>query len=187
MSDAATPNLPARDLAATSAFYARLGFTETYRDDGWMILARGSLMLEFFPFPDLDPAESSFGSCLRLDDVDAFYRLCLQAGLPESHRGFPGSTRRGSRRRGCGSARSSTPTGLCCGSSRTRSESRIPLWRRDSSQVGLSVPSAWVDTCSGRWNWLAWVRTRSSTWLPRVPTGSVTTSAICSSWPTSGR
>ena len=46
-------------------------------------------MLEFFPFPDLDPAESSFGSCLRLDDVDAFYRVCLDAGLPESHRGFP--------------------------------------------------------------------------------------------------
>jgi catechol 2,3-dioxygenase-like lactoylglutathione lyase family enzyme len=89
MSDVATPNLPARDFAATSAFYAGLGFTEGFRDDGWMILTRGSLMLEFFPFPDLDPAESSFSCCLRLDDVDAFYRVCLDAGLPESHRGFP--------------------------------------------------------------------------------------------------
>ena len=89
MSDTATPNLPARDFAATSAFYAELGFTEGYRDDGWMILTRGALMLEFFPFPDLDPAESSFSCCLRLDDVDAFYRVCLDAGLPESHRGFP--------------------------------------------------------------------------------------------------
>lgn len=89
MADTATPNLPSRDFATTSAFYARLGFTQTYRDEGWMILTRDGLMLEFFPFPDLDPAESSFGSCLRLDDVDAFYRVCLDAGLPESATGFP--------------------------------------------------------------------------------------------------
>ena len=89
MPDTATPNLPSRDLAATSAFYGRLGFAETYRDESWMILGRGEAVLEFFPFPDLDPAESSFGCCLRLDDVDAFYRVCLDTGLPESTRGFP--------------------------------------------------------------------------------------------------
>ncbi|MCW2760771.1 MAG: bleomycin resistance protein [Marmoricola sp.] len=38
MTDRATPNLPARDFARTSGFYAELGFTEDYRDDGWMIL-----------------------------------------------------------------------------------------------------------------------------------------------------
>jgi hypothetical protein len=89
MADRATPNLPSREFATTSAFYARLGFAQTYRDDGWMILTRDGVTLEFFPFPDLKPAESSFGCCLRLDDVDAFYRLCLDAGLPESTRGFP--------------------------------------------------------------------------------------------------
>ncbi len=89
MPDIATPNLPSRDLAATSAFYHRLGFSEAYRDAGWMILNRGEVTLEFFPFLDLDPAESSFGCCLRLDDVDAFYRVCLDTGLPESTRGFP--------------------------------------------------------------------------------------------------
>src|SRR3954452_22665546 len=89
MPDIATPNFPSRDFATTSAFYARLGFSETYRDDGWMILVRDQVMLEFFPFPALDPAESSFGCCLRLHDVDAFYRLCRQAGLPESTHGFP--------------------------------------------------------------------------------------------------
>ena len=89
MPDSATPNLPSRDFTATSAFYDRLGFSEAYRDDGWMILNRGEVMLEFFPFPGLDPAESSFGCCLRLDDVDDFYRVCLDAGLPESTRGFP--------------------------------------------------------------------------------------------------
>jgi hypothetical protein len=87
--DRATPNLPSRDFAVTSAFYATLGFVEEYRDDGWMILARGDLVLEFFPSPDLDPASSAFGSCLRLDDLDAFYAVCLAAGVPETHRGWP--------------------------------------------------------------------------------------------------
>jgi hypothetical protein len=89
MADRATPNLPSRDFAATSAFYARLGFAETFRDDGWMILSHGAVTLEFFPFPDLDPATSSFSCCLRLEDVDAFYRAALDAGLPESTQGFP--------------------------------------------------------------------------------------------------
>jgi hypothetical protein len=89
MPDTATPNLPSRVFGTTSAFYGRLGFSEAYRDAAWMILTRGEVTLEFFPFPRLDPAESSFGCCLRLDDVDAFYRGCLAAGLPESTVGFP--------------------------------------------------------------------------------------------------
>ena len=89
MADHATPNLPARDLQTTSDFYAALGFTERYRDKSWMILERGGLKLEFFPFPDLDPSESSFGSCLRLDDVQGFYEACKSAGLPEAHDGIP--------------------------------------------------------------------------------------------------
>ena len=56
--DHATPNLPSRDFAATSNFYAALGFVEGWRDAGWMILKRGDLTLEFFPFPDLDPLDS---------------------------------------------------------------------------------------------------------------------------------
>lgn len=89
MTDRATPNLPARDLAATSAFYSRLGFTEVFRDHGWMILSRGGVTLEFFPYPDLDPATSDFGCCLRLDDVDAFVAVCLNAGLSVTSIGWP--------------------------------------------------------------------------------------------------
>ncbi|MEH3041124.1 MAG: bleomycin resistance protein [Sphingomonas paucimobilis] len=87
--DRATPNLPSRDFAVTSAFYARLSFVEGWRDAGWMILTRGDLQLEFFAWPDLDPATSSFGSCLRLDDVDAFYAEAQAAGIPEQAAGFP--------------------------------------------------------------------------------------------------
>jgi catechol 2,3-dioxygenase-like lactoylglutathione lyase family enzyme len=89
MADHATPNLPARDFQATSDFYEQLGFSERYRDTGWMILERGGLKLEFFSFPDLNPLESSFGSCLRLDDVHQFYETCKSAGLLQSHAGIP--------------------------------------------------------------------------------------------------
>jgi catechol 2,3-dioxygenase-like lactoylglutathione lyase family enzyme len=89
MADYATPNLPSRDFQATSDFYGRLGFAEGYRDAGWLILERGTLKLEFFPFPDLDPGESSFGSCLRMDDLDGFYSVCKAAGLPEAQSGTP--------------------------------------------------------------------------------------------------
>jgi hypothetical protein len=89
MTDRATPNLPSRDFDVTSEFYAALGFIEQFRDAGWMILTRGDLMLEFFPFPDLDPATSSFGTCLRLDDLDGFYDSCLARGVPQTHRGWP--------------------------------------------------------------------------------------------------
>lgn len=88
-SDRATPNLPSRNFEATARFYAAFGFSESWRDAGWMILERGSLTLEFFPFPDLDPATSSFGSCLRLADVEAFYAVLVGAGIPEKTTGWP--------------------------------------------------------------------------------------------------
>jgi catechol 2,3-dioxygenase-like lactoylglutathione lyase family enzyme len=82
MADRATANLPSRDLDATAAFYGTLGFEVGFKDDGWMILERGSLELEFFPMPDLDPAESWFSACLRVDDLDGLYAAFQQAGLP---------------------------------------------------------------------------------------------------------
>ena len=82
MVDHATPNLPSRHFEATINFYAALGFTVVSRDAGWLILSRGDLILEFFPDANLNPASSSFGSCLRLDDLDAFYSECRNAGIP---------------------------------------------------------------------------------------------------------
>ena len=89
MSDAATPNLPSRDFRRTSLFYAALGFAETWRDKGWMILKRGNLTLEFFPHPGLDPSTSWFSCCLWLDDLDSFYEICTDAGLAEGTMGQP--------------------------------------------------------------------------------------------------
>jgi catechol 2,3-dioxygenase-like lactoylglutathione lyase family enzyme len=89
VSDQATPNLPARDFEQSSRFYQKLGFVEGWRDDGWMILTRGGLTLEFFPHPDLNPGESCFSCCLRLDDLDAFYAVCKASGLEERCWGWP--------------------------------------------------------------------------------------------------
>lgn len=89
MADQATPNLPSRDFGATAAFYAKLGFSEDYRSDGWMILSRGDLTLEFFPWPDLDPYQSSFGSCLRLDDLADMMAQVETSGVPDARKGIP--------------------------------------------------------------------------------------------------
>lgn len=89
MTDHATPDLPSRDFDRTAQFYAALGFEQGWRDGGWMILRRGGLRLEFFPYPDLDPAASWFSCCLRLDDADAFTEVCRSAGVPEASFGAP--------------------------------------------------------------------------------------------------
>lgn len=84
-----TPNLPSRDFESTARFYTMLGFVERWRDDGWMILERDGVMLEFFPDPAVDPSTSGFSCCLRLDDLDGFYSDCFAAGLPEVRTGAP--------------------------------------------------------------------------------------------------
>src|ERR1700684_4525190 len=89
MSDFATPNLPARDFQKTSQFYSALGFNESWRDEGWMILRRGDLTLEFFPYPELDPWKSSFSCCLRLDDLHSLSATCKKAGIPDDRKQQP--------------------------------------------------------------------------------------------------
>ncbi|MGN6502958.1 MAG: bleomycin resistance protein [Pseudolysinimonas sp.] len=89
MTDIAIPNLPSRDFAATTAFYGGFGFVVVHRDESWLILRRGQLQLEFFPFPDLVPQESSFMCSIRVDDVNDLYRQIAAAGVPEADAGLP--------------------------------------------------------------------------------------------------
>jgi catechol 2,3-dioxygenase-like lactoylglutathione lyase family enzyme len=89
MTDFATPNLPSRDFDLTSAFYAALGFEQSWRDEGWMILKRGAIQLEFFLHPAVDPASSWFSCCMRMDDLDGFYAVCVAAGIPDKRDGWP--------------------------------------------------------------------------------------------------
>ncbi|MCT9868265.1 bleomycin resistance protein [Paenarthrobacter aurescens] len=87
--DLAVPNLPSRDFDATELFYGAFGFVCQYRDQGWMILTRAGLQLEFFPFPDLDPYASNFMCCLRVADVDELYDAILRTGVPVTTAGMP--------------------------------------------------------------------------------------------------
>jgi catechol 2,3-dioxygenase-like lactoylglutathione lyase family enzyme len=87
--DFATPNLPSRDFDVSQAFYGVLGFATEYSSPDWMIMSRGGLQLEFFPYPDLDPATSSFSCCLRLTDLDGFVTACSAAKIPVTRMGWP--------------------------------------------------------------------------------------------------
>lgn len=88
-SDRITANLPSRDFAATAAFYGALGFGIDWQDDGWMILSRGPLVVEFFHHPEVDPWSSWFSACIRVSDPDALYRDWQAAGLSSDHRAIP--------------------------------------------------------------------------------------------------
>ena len=88
--DRATANLPSADLDRTAAFYAALGFTINFRDDGWMILDRGAITLEFFPVA-VDPKRTTGSACVRVDDLNSLYDDFRKAGqLPRFCRTTPG-------------------------------------------------------------------------------------------------
>ncbi len=89
MSDRAIPNLPSRDFDATISFYGAFGFEPSFRSDGWLILRRGDLHLEFFPFPALVPESSSFMCTIRVDDLDGLYGEVAGSGVPEASVGHP--------------------------------------------------------------------------------------------------
>jgi hypothetical protein len=89
MTDRATPNLPAIDMAATCAFWRELGFQDRYLSDGWSRLSRGALEIEFFSMPQLDPKQSWFSACFRVDDIDALHAAFAAAGVSEAGGGQP--------------------------------------------------------------------------------------------------
>jgi catechol 2,3-dioxygenase-like lactoylglutathione lyase family enzyme len=87
--DLAIPMLPSRSIAATVAFYARLGFTGGAHaaDAGYAILKRGDIELHFFTHRELVPAESSAGCYIRVQGVGPIHEAWASAGLPK--RGIP--------------------------------------------------------------------------------------------------
>jgi hypothetical protein len=85
----ATPNLPSRAFLATERFYSKLGFGASYRSGHWLILRREGIQLEFFPWPDLDPAQNNHSCCIRLDDLDAMVTQCRKAGIADAREGIP--------------------------------------------------------------------------------------------------
>jgi hypothetical protein len=83
-----TANLPSRNFDKTAAFYSSLGFDVAFRSAQWMILRSGPLEIEFFPMK-IDPKESWFSACIRVDDLDALYERCENGGLPKDSSSIP--------------------------------------------------------------------------------------------------
>lgn len=88
MADRITANLPSGDLDKTEAFYRALGFNLNFKDDGWMIMSRGGLEIEFFPH-EHNPRESCFSACIRVDDLDALYAEFQRPGIATDCRAMP--------------------------------------------------------------------------------------------------
>ena len=82
------PILPARDLAATAAFYERLGFEESGLWPGeYLIVCRGEVGLHFFSSPGLDPWSSDAGCYVYVEDADVVFAEFSALSLP--HEGIP--------------------------------------------------------------------------------------------------
>jgi catechol 2,3-dioxygenase-like lactoylglutathione lyase family enzyme len=77
----AIPNLPARDLDATAAMYARIGFALTNRYEGYAIIEREEVELHFYGDADLDPGSTAGMAYVRVADVDALYAEVRAAGF----------------------------------------------------------------------------------------------------------
>jgi catechol 2,3-dioxygenase-like lactoylglutathione lyase family enzyme len=71
------PILPARDITDTVVFYARMGFDELRRYEGfgapYLILHRDDVELHFVHSPELDPRANDQACYLRLADAQAVY------------------------------------------------------------------------------------------------------------------
>ncbi len=53
-----------------------------------MILRSGSLEIEFFPMK-IDPKESWFSACIRVDNLNALYESFENGGLPKDSSSIP--------------------------------------------------------------------------------------------------
>ncbi len=77
------PILPARDIALTESFWARLGFETVYRDDAeYLLMKRDGAEVHFFHHPDQYPATNDHGAYLRPADIAALHREWSALDLP---------------------------------------------------------------------------------------------------------
>ena len=87
--DRAVPNLPVRDLVVAREFYGAFGFECTYLDDGWMILDRGPLRLEFYEWREHNPATTASRCTIRVANVDELADAIRGSGVPVHPWGIP--------------------------------------------------------------------------------------------------
>jgi catechol 2,3-dioxygenase-like lactoylglutathione lyase family enzyme len=79
-----SPILPSREIAATEAFWQRLGFVTIYRDDRYLLLKREGAEVHFWLNRNLDPASNDVGAYLRPSDMDELDAEWGALGLPSA-------------------------------------------------------------------------------------------------------
>lgn len=77
-----SPILPARDMAATEAFWQRLGFDTVYSDADYLLMKREGAEVHFFHHAALDPTKCDHGAYLRPADINALDAEWAALGLP---------------------------------------------------------------------------------------------------------
>ncbi len=82
-----SPILPARNIAVSEAFYARLGFHTIYRDDAYLLMKRENAEVHFFLHEKHKPEASDHGAYLRPSDIEALSAEFAALNLP--HTGIP--------------------------------------------------------------------------------------------------
>nr|WP_298892801.1 hypothetical protein [uncultured Acinetobacter sp.] len=73
-------NLPAIDFPQTIAFYQKLSFVVHFQSEQWLILQNdqsvdGTLEIEFFPYPNLDPKQSYFSASVWVQNFNTLKAL----------------------------------------------------------------------------------------------------------------
>lgn len=84
--DIAIPILPCKSIDDTVAFYKTLGFDAKIwgAPNHYAILTRDTVELHIFTQPDLDPASSSAGCYIRVQNVDDTYGAFSSANLKQA-------------------------------------------------------------------------------------------------------
>lgn len=79
-----SPILPARDIAGSEAFYARLGFSTVFRNHEYLLMKREGAEVHFFLHEKHRPEASDHAAYLRPSDIDALSAEFSKLGLPRT-------------------------------------------------------------------------------------------------------
>ncbi len=84
--DLAIPILPSRSVESTRDFYRQLGFDGKIwgAPNFYCALTRDSVEIHFFTHSELNPAESSAGCYVRVQNADRSYQQFAKANLPKT-------------------------------------------------------------------------------------------------------
>ena len=79
-----SPILPSRDIAASEAFYAKLGFHTVFKNAEYLLMKRENAEVHFFLRLKHRPEASDHAAYLRPSDIDALSAEFAKLNLPRT-------------------------------------------------------------------------------------------------------